>query len=137
MATSTRWALRGTQIRDDDGRGQHVATYMRSVEDGRLLAAAPELLELLLETCDEADRHAVDFVGEGRQPYFVARVRDRLRELRLTPPAELAALREEVAGDLRTLREGAPNRAACTCRSYFERTGEHAVGCALGEEKKL
>jgi len=38
------WALRGYQIRDDDGRGQHVATYMRTAAEGHLMAAAPELL---------------------------------------------------------------------------------------------
>lgn len=43
----TSWGLRGTQIRDDDGMGQHVATYMRDEADGRLIASAPELLEIV------------------------------------------------------------------------------------------
>lgn len=41
------WGLRGVQIRADGGRGQHVATYQVSRDDGELIAAAPELLELL------------------------------------------------------------------------------------------
>lgn len=44
------WGLRGSQIRADGGRGQHIATYMTNVADGKLMAAAP----LLYEACKEA-----------------------------------------------------------------------------------
>lgn len=47
MKPGERWALRGYQIRSDNGRGQHVATYMTDEVDGRVLAAAPALLEAL------------------------------------------------------------------------------------------
>lgn len=51
-----RWALRGHQIRANEGRGLHVADYRTSVADGVLLAAAPELLEMVLTaiSCGEA-----------------------------------------------------------------------------------
>lgn len=54
--TPGRWALRGHQIRADEGRGQHVADYRTNVADGILLAAAPELLEMVLSaiSCGEA-----------------------------------------------------------------------------------
>lgn len=51
------WKLRGTQVRADSGKGAHVATYQISVADGLLIAAAPELLSMLLDACcmiDEA-----------------------------------------------------------------------------------
>lgn len=50
------WALRGHQVRANEGRGQHVADYRTSVADGILLAAAPELLEMVLTaiSCGEA-----------------------------------------------------------------------------------
>ena len=41
------WALRGRQIRAEGGVGKHVADYMVDAEDGRLIAAAPELLEIV------------------------------------------------------------------------------------------
>lgn len=43
-----KWGLRGRQIRDDEGRGQHVGDYVRDVADGRLMAAAPQMHEALL-----------------------------------------------------------------------------------------
>lgn len=43
------WGLRGVQIRAEAGLGQHVATYQVSEADGKLLAAAPTLLEMLLD----------------------------------------------------------------------------------------
>lgn len=43
------WALRGYQIRAENGLGKHVATYQVGEADGRLIAAAPELLEALKE----------------------------------------------------------------------------------------
>lgn len=51
------WGLRGRQIHADSGRGAHVATHQISAEDGRLIAAAPELLDMVLTLCcmiDEA-----------------------------------------------------------------------------------
>jgi hypothetical protein len=42
------WALRGYQVRADNGQGKHVATYQTSEADGRVLAASRELLDLLL-----------------------------------------------------------------------------------------
>ena len=55
MRTPGPWGLRGHQIRADGGTGQHVATYQISADDGRLIAAAPELLEMLLQ-CDLSDQ---------------------------------------------------------------------------------
>lgn len=104
----TRWALRGTQVRDNGGRGQHVATYMRSAEDGKLLAAAPELLDMLQRACNWLDRS--DTARHGTKNPLAMAFRLRLRELGLTPPPP-----------------------ECACRCYFERTGEHADGCSLAE----
>jgi len=41
------WALRGSQIRAENGTGAHVATYQISRDDGLLIAAAPKLLDAL------------------------------------------------------------------------------------------
>jgi hypothetical protein len=49
------WALRGYQVRADAGRGAHVADYRVSHADGRLIAAAPELLEWLDAACRSLD----------------------------------------------------------------------------------
>ena len=46
------WALRGYQIRADNGAGQHIATYMTGKEDGLLLAAAPDLRDALRALLD-------------------------------------------------------------------------------------
>lgn len=54
--TPGRWVLRGHQIRADEGLGKHVADYRTNAVDGILLAAAPELLEMVLTaiSCGEA-----------------------------------------------------------------------------------
>lgn len=49
------WGLRGSQIRADGGRGAHVATYQVCRADGLLIAAAPDLLDMLLEACGSLD----------------------------------------------------------------------------------
>lgn len=49
------WGLRGHQIRAADGLGPTVAAYNISRADGILLAAAPELLEMLLGACSSLD----------------------------------------------------------------------------------
>lgn len=52
------WGLRGVQIRADGGRGQHIASYVTSRDDGLLLAAAPRLLafaEKKARDCYECD----------------------------------------------------------------------------------
>lgn len=41
------WGLRGCQIRANDGRGAHVATYMIERADGVAIAFVPEMLDLL------------------------------------------------------------------------------------------
>jgi hypothetical protein len=53
--TKGPWGLRGYQIRSNGGRGQHVATYYINEADGQLIAAAPELLRLLREACNQLD----------------------------------------------------------------------------------
>lgn len=64
--TPGRWALRGHQIRADEGRGQHIADYRTNVADGILLAAAPELFEMVLtaisfaEACGGSEAQAWD-----------------------------------------------------------------------------
>lgn len=49
------WALRGYQIRAEGGLGKHVADYRISVADGLLIAAAPEMFEMLLGACANLD----------------------------------------------------------------------------------
>lgn len=53
-----RWAIRGYQVRDDDGHGRHIATWQTCEADGRLLAAAPELLDMVISACDALDNVA-------------------------------------------------------------------------------
>ena len=43
------WKLRGYQVRAEAGNGAHVATYQISIADGVLIAAAPELLQMLVD----------------------------------------------------------------------------------------
>ena len=79
MSPGTRWALRGYQIRDEDGLGRHIATYQVSEADGRLLAAAPELLETLIAACDALDNVARCSGTDS----FADEIRARLVSLRL------------------------------------------------------
>lgn len=53
--TPGRWAIRGHQVRADEGRGQHVADYRTNVADELLLAAAPELLEMVLDAISRGE----------------------------------------------------------------------------------
>jgi hypothetical protein len=76
------WALRGFQIRADNGAGAHVATYQISRADGRLLAAAPELFELAqrlvaAEDAEEFGDRAWEIVHDARA--LIARVRTGAR----------------------------------------------------------
>jgi hypothetical protein len=73
------WALRGTQIRADNGRGAHVATYMINIADGLLLSAAPEMLEMLLGACSSLDASENCSKSHCTADY----IRARLAELRL------------------------------------------------------
>lgn len=67
-----RWALRGYQIRADNGLGAHVATYQRDKIEGELMAAAPTLLRLLANAagiachrdCGETHRHECNEAAE-------------------------------------------------------------------------
>lgn len=54
--TAGPWGLRGKQIRAEGGTGRHVADYMVEVADGRVIAAAPEMLAILYQLIDIA-RH--------------------------------------------------------------------------------
>lgn len=79
MKPGQRWALRGYQVRDDDGLGRHIATWQTCEADGRLLAAAPELLDRLIQACD-----ALDNVARGEATdSFANEIRARLVQLRL------------------------------------------------------
>lgn len=49
------WALRGYQIRANDGLGQSIGTYYTCAADGRLMAAAPVLYEMLVSVLDNLD----------------------------------------------------------------------------------
>jgi hypothetical protein len=72
------WKLRGSQIRADGGRGAHVATYQIAWDDGRLIAAAPELVGMLEEACDALDDHS----GRAGATHSTAdSIRARLAEL--------------------------------------------------------
>ena len=77
--TLGRWELRGVQIRADGGHGCHVGTYQRSRADGLIMAAAPELLEMLLNACA-----SLDAAESGASSHGTANdIRARLAELRL------------------------------------------------------
>lgn len=54
-STPGPWALRGYQIRADNGLGAHVASYQICSADGKLIAAAPELFAMLLSACSSLD----------------------------------------------------------------------------------
>lgn len=71
------WALRGYQVRANNGQGMHVATYQTSEADGRVLAASRELLDLLLMAAE----NRVESLAAYRD--LVAR---RLVELKLVVP---------------------------------------------------
>lgn len=47
MIDSANWALRGYQIRADDGKGQHIGTYVTNRRDGAVMAKAPRMLDVL------------------------------------------------------------------------------------------
>lgn len=80
------WGLRGVQIRAAGGLGQHIATYMTHRDDGLLLASAPRLLALLIDTCDTLDR-----LERGSRTCAIA---DRIRtELAVLVPQHYAALK--------------------------------------------
>lgn len=73
------WAVRGYQIRADDGKGAHVATYQISIADGILIAAAPDMLRLLLDACS-----SLDACEKSSRSHITAdRIREKLAELRL------------------------------------------------------
>lgn len=78
-----RWGLRGSQIRAAGGYGHHVATYQTNRQDGLLLAAAPELRDLLHEACDSLD--AAERASASHS--MADRIRDRLTALGLEPHA--------------------------------------------------
>jgi hypothetical protein len=74
------WALRGYQIRADEGQGQHVATYQISAEDGKIIAAAPEMVDLLIEAAE-----ALDAAERCASSHCTAdRIREFLLEKRIT-----------------------------------------------------
>ncbi len=103
------WALRGYQIRADNGRGMHVATYQTNGADGRLLAAAPELLDLLNDACgslDAAERSSASHTTADR-------IRQRMGDLGLWT---LRGTKAYPYGDARVLParlDGEP--ATCHC----------------------
>lgn len=76
------WTLRGVQIRANGGRGQHVATYQISQADGQLIAAAPDLLEMVLdaigcaEACGGSEAQAESYKQRLAKLGLVALVRD-------------------------------------------------------------
>lgn len=77
--TAGPWALRGYQIRAKSGRGAHVATYQISRADGLLIAAAPELLDMLDTAC-----HALDAAERASSSHSTAdNIRRRTAELGL------------------------------------------------------
>lgn len=54
-STPGPWRLRGFQIRANGGVGTHVASYQLTEADGKLLAAAPTMLQFLLGACRSLD----------------------------------------------------------------------------------
>ena len=58
------WALRGRQIRAENGLGKHVADYMVDAVDGHTLAAAPDLEKCLRALLDRLQRRDEDDHGE-------------------------------------------------------------------------
>lgn len=70
------WTLRGVQIRADNGYGAHVATYQISRVDGMLLAAAPELLLMLLNAISTLDACEKSSRSHGTADDIRARLAD-------------------------------------------------------------
>ena len=71
------WALRGYQVRANNGQGMHVATYQTSEADGRVLAASRELLDLCVMVA-EVQGESLEAIREL--------IRRRLVELKLVIP---------------------------------------------------
>ena len=67
-ATPGPWGLRGYQIRADGGRGAHVATYQISQADGEMLAAAPEMTEVLERLLEVVNSSAESMAGHRLLP---------------------------------------------------------------------
>lgn len=69
------WGLRGRQIRAEGGVGKHLADYMVCAEDGRLIAAAPEMHALLEEliACYDISVGGTSFGSEAREAIEQAR----------------------------------------------------------------
>jgi RNA:NAD 2'-phosphotransferase (TPT1/KptA family) len=80
-----RWALRGHQIRAENGLGAHVATYQRSGAEGLLMAASPELLAMLLEACDTLDACERASSTHGTADAIRERLRDIWIKQRVSP----------------------------------------------------
>ena len=84
MRTPGPWRLRGYQIRAAAGHGAHVATYQINRDDGLLIAAAPDLLDMLTEACatlDAAERSSGSHSTADR-------IRARLLALGLSEPGD-------------------------------------------------
>lgn len=82
MKDGKRWVLKGYQIRVDNGDGTggaHVGTYQRAEDEGRLMAAAPELLQLLVRACDALDNVSRCSATDA----FADEIRARLVSMRL------------------------------------------------------
>lgn len=62
------WGLRGVQIRANDGRGQHVATYQIGRADGLLIAAAPRMLAVLQDIAASEYRHESSCASKRQVP---------------------------------------------------------------------
>jgi hypothetical protein len=75
VKTGPRWSVRGYQIRDDIGLGRHIATWQTCEADGRLLAAAPELLDMLVQACDAVDGGVAPRTDEIRARLTALRLR--------------------------------------------------------------
>jgi hypothetical protein len=81
VITPGPWALRGVQIRADNGKGAHVGTYQISRDDGALMAAAPELLSMLVDAADVLDA----MERSASSSSTADRIRERLTALGVAP----------------------------------------------------
>jgi len=88
MSTPGPWALRGRQIRAENGIGKHVADYMVDAEDGRLIAEAPTLYLLLKAVVDAREQSKTGAAFLTRSERFLEMARQAFERIEKKEPWE-------------------------------------------------